>query len=771
LASKPWSEPASRPQLLLTLVLALLAAVACQLMLVQAGAADRLSVAVAGAVLLGACLIRPRLAEHGSSCDILLAGCFALAFLPPPLGGVTGGTIVTFRVLVGLRNVALAAAVLGNRPRAVRIAALTSTVLVLIGFSLGSGLPLLVVAVLYAGAGVAWLVMTCWREFAERLPSSPAPARAPWSWALSLGLLGGISFLAGVLFYPAEAQGLLQRFAGKDSAAEARKKARAYARQPANRQMLGTLANEKYGAADPNAIPEAAPEARPGPASGAGAGGPLVKRFPLVRQPREDRPAGQRMGRVLFQIKERGAGHVPMVTYSRLEGAAWELEWAGRRSQVSAEIAEDRSWRSVLEPFDFYLDPDAPDLADASADRAGEDVVERSRRALSKFAIALQGGGRMLSPERTPLDRSTLEQSLAGPAADLHPDYILTPYDYSAIRRQLLRKHGDEGVRRFESSLPFRAAVLRRYLAERRRHPRAALPSELRTLLDSWVGNRPRGWGQIDAVIQGLRAHARHDPETLVPAGEKDPIRYFLLVSRRGPDYLFATAATILLRHLDYPSRMVGGFYVRPGDYRLLTGSTPVTARDLHYWTQVYASRGLWINLEPTPGYEPSRPAYTLVERLSQAAGAVWQWLRRRWPVVLAVVVFVVAGLALRRRLAERLATLWWWLRRRQAVGRLVRATWRLIERRARTAGQPRPPGVTLPAWSVAVGVDALALGPPLAALAEIADWITHAPTEAVSYQLSALSQKEEEIRTTCRRAVRHCTIGALRPRLLLAEN
>ena len=715
-------------------------------MLVQADAADNSSALVAAAVPLAAVLVRSRLADRGRVGDALIVAGFALAFLPLPVAGVTGGTGLVFRVLAGLRNVGLVAAVFSNRLRAVRTAVLTSTALVMISFSLGNGWGMLGVTVLFAAVGVAWLVMTCWRDFAERMPPA-AVGPAPWSWALLLGLLGGFSFFIGVLFYPAGASRLMQQYVGQDTLAELRARARGHVRQLANRRQFGNLADEKYGAASDKAL-EQGTQHEEGP--GAGSTG----QFPLVRQSRPAPLSGQE--RVLFRMKERGAGHVPMVTYSRLEDMVWWDEPASRHTQIAAEIVENRSWRSVFDPFNFSLDPDAQEMEDAQTE--GGSAVERSRRGLAKLTAALQGGGRVISPQRTPLDLRRLQQLLNGPAGSVHPDYLLTPYDYAVIRRQLLRDYGQKGIERFESSLTFRRRVLEGYLATGRRHPEAVLPADLRALVESWVGDRPRGWEQIDALIQGLRSHVRHDPEATVPPSQADPIRYFLVESRRGPDYLFASAATVLLRHLGYPSRMVGGFYVRPGDYRLLSDSTPMTAGDLHYWTQVNVPNGLWINLEPTPGYEPTRPTYTVSERLAQMTGEVWS----RWPPLLAGVVLVVGGVVLRRRLAERMATLGWRLRSGQSAGRLVRTTWRLIERRARTAGRQRGPGVTLPAWSAAVEAGAPKLGPPLATLADVADWITHAPPAT----LARLSRPETEIRAACHCAVRNCTVGALRQAL-----
>jgi hypothetical protein len=345
-----------------------------------------------------------------------------------------------------------------------------------------------------------------------------------------------------------------------------------------------------------------------------------------------------------------------------------------------------------------------------------------------------------------------------------HADYQLTGYDFERIRKQIAAKArlGKKGVERFSSSADFREKMIEDYLPQWSQAPDAALPPELRELLHRWVGNTPRGWGQIEAVIDGLRRHGSHDPQAAIPPGETDPLRYFLIESRRGPDYLFATAAVVFLRHLGYPSRMVGGFYVRPEEYRLLTQATPVHAGDVHYWAQVRSPNQLWINLEPTPGYEPARPDYTVTERMTQRLDAAGEMIQRyRW--VLLSTLLVTAGIVVfRRRLMERLATAGWLLGSGRPVRRLVPATWRLIDRRARTAGAPRGQGMTLRTWSAAVAASAPSLGGPLAELARIADGMTHAPPRSRTWQ----DQPDAEVRAACRAVVGRCTVAGLRQAL-----
>ena len=96
-------------------------------------------------------------------------------------------------------------------------------------------------------------------------------------------------------------------------------------------------------------------------------------------------------------------------------------------------------------------------------------------------------------------------------------------------------------------------------------------------------------------VIDCLRSEYTLDWDAGIPEGCKDPVAYFLLESRRGPDYLFATAAAALLRHCGLKTRLANGFYVDPEKYDPETGHTPVTRDDLHFWVEIATRDGDWL--------------------------------------------------------------------------------------------------------------------------------------------------------------------------------
>ena len=104
------------------------------------------------------------------------------------------------------------------------------------------------------------------------------------------------------------------------------------------------------------------------------------------------------------------------------------------------------------------------------------------------------------------------------------------------------------------------------------------LPDELAAkfaaLAAEWTAGVPRGWPQLDAVVRALRTGYEFDADARPPADHPHPVLWFLLEWRRGPAYLFATAAALLLRALDYPTRVCLGYYAAPERFALESRET-----------------------------------------------------------------------------------------------------------------------------------------------------------------------------------------------------
>lgn len=219
-----------------------------------------------------------------------------------------------------------------------------------------------------------------------------------------------------------------------------------------------------------------------------------------------------------------------------------------------------------------------------------------------------------------------------------------------------------------------------------------SLRPELTRIAQEWGAGSPRGWTQIEAVICQLREHFHYDHEFREPDKATSPVLSFLTKSHRGPDYQFATAAAMLLRALNYSTRVVSGFYASPGNYDAASRHTPVRKSDVHFWTEVRLGNGAWVTLEPTPGYEVLLPPLGLWRTIELAAwrGAIAAWRRRLW--LCASFLLVGCLLWFRHLIADNWFIINWRLcpRQRSAV-----QAWKILSYRLRVNGWKTTQGTT----------------------------------------------------------------------------
>ncbi|AMV33065.1 Transglutaminase-like superfamily protein [Pirellula sp. SH-Sr6A] len=145
--------------------------------------------------------------------------------------------------------------------------------------------------------------------------------------------------------------------------------------------------------------------------------------------------------------------------------------------------------------------------------------------------------------------------------------------------------------------------------------------STIHRLAHRYAGRNPRGWNQVQGVVQGVRENFRLGTET-----EKGSVSDIsssaldrFLKNGHGPSYLFPTATALMLEHLGYETRLVTGFYARSKNVFGAEKDIAILPNDVHVWLEIHAGHGYWIPLEPTPGYH--EPSYTasLRYRLYQA--------------------------------------------------------------------------------------------------------------------------------------------------------
>lgn len=220
-------------------------------------------------------------------------------------------------------------------------------------------------------------------------------------------------------------------------------------------------------------------------------------------------------------------------------------------------------------------------------------------------------------------------------------------------------------------------------------------------LVRQWTAGANSDWQRVEQVIERLREDFVFDRST--PSVSDDPLVEFLK-NRRGGDHLFATAATVMLQQLGFDARLTTGFYAPRRASRWATAQVDVLAEDAHVWCEVKADEGVWVPLEPTPGYEPPHLYRTIARRL---ASAVWIALPYGLGLVLAIGILWYS----RRVWGEWMCRAIWRLSKPISERRRVALLVRLLDWRGKLAGTRRGIGVTPRRWveqaaMIAEGID-----------------------------------------------------------------
>ena len=231
-----------------------------------------------------------------------------------------------------------------------------------------------------------------------------------------------------------------------------------------------------------------------------------------------------------------------------------------------------------------------------------------------------------------------------------------------------------------------------------------AAPSEAISLgpsavFDGWRDDSLDDWQQIEFVCEQIRQRCELDPSAVVPPDADDAVEYFLLESKRGPDYLFAVTAAIALRHLGYDTQVVSGLYARADAFDRKANATAVYDKDIHFWTEVRTPSGEWVTVDPSPGYPvllAPDPWYQPVITFFQA---VLRFAARHWIFATIVVAIAIAAFLLRLRITSFIQSWRWQLSPTNDPRSFVLRSLKLLQLRARLHGNPKTPSQTVESW------------------------------------------------------------------------
>jgi len=130
-----------------------------------------------------------------------------------------------------------------------------------------------------------------------------------------------------------------------------------------------------------------------------------------------------------------------------------------------------------------------------------------------------------------------------------------------------------------------------------------AVTDRMYSLAEEITDGRSNDYFKAKAIEQYLKKFYEYDKS--VPENESGDcyIDTFLFETKKGSCMHFASAAAILARCIDIPSRVVTGFAVHYKEAEGKNVKHYVAGSDGHAWTEVYIKGVGWMKLEPTPVY------------------------------------------------------------------------------------------------------------------------------------------------------------------------
>lgn len=193
-------------------------------------------------------------------------------------------------------------------------------------------------------------------------------------------------------------------------------------------------------------------------------------------------------------------------------------------------------------------------------------------------------------------------------------------------------------------------------LSEHRKRRLTRVPSHLSVPLQSLVDTIFKDCDttpqKIEAVRKYLQVNYQYRLGIDLPM-DVDPLLHFLLEKPPAHCEYFASAAAILLRLADVPTRYVTGFVVNERDYA--TDSWLARNRDAHAWVEAYDESVGWTIVEATPpegipSLQPPPLSAMLMSRLYAFVNTVglflredgYAWLSRSFVLLVALALLVL---------------------------------------------------------------------------------------------------------------------------------
>ncbi len=237
----------------------------------------------------------------------------------------------------------------------------------------------------------------------------------------------------------------------------------------------------------------------------------------------------------LLYVKGRVPLHLRLVVHDLFDGIAWypaDLPDEDKLPRLSMQREGKRDW---LIPVNHTRSWEFLAPVEPHALRSSTSIPTASRRPCSCAACTSTS----LTTRRSTNGRPTVcSPSTAKPLPSLTTIHLRS----RAVDRRSLTREPTGAARPVAPS-----TVL----------PVGGEMDRLRDLALDWTRGVPRGWPQVEAIVDRLKKDYVLDPDHKTSPDSPLPVADFLLRDRRGPDHMFATAAAVLLRSLNYSTRFV----------------------------------------------------------------------------------------------------------------------------------------------------------------------------------------------------------------------
>jgi transglutaminase-like putative cysteine protease len=207
----------------------------------------------------------------------------------------------------------------------------------------------------------------------------------------------------------------------------------------------------------------------------------------------------------------------------------------------------------------------------------------------------------------------------------------------------------------------------------------AELPARVADLARQITAGAGTRYAQVQAIERYLRGHETYTLNSPVPGPGQDAVDRFLFRDHVGFCEQFASAATVLLRTLHVPARVVSGLAY---GHQVGDGERLFTAADAHAWVEVYYPGVGWVPTDPTAGVRlaatvashRSGPLAWVLRVRQHVPGGLWA------PVTVLLVAIGIAVFVIVRRRRRR-------ARPTVSAGRVLEAFFALVRRAHRPRG------------------------------------------------------------------------------------